>query len=265
MPSSSSNMSKAEKREAAREQARVLREAQAKREKRNRNLIIIGIVALIAIVAVAVYSIVSAGNEKAGQSAIEQVSDVPANSSMADGGISLGSSLVAGTANKGAPTIDVYLDYTCPHCADFEKINGADVDELVSTGKATVVYHPIPLLDQSGDLSGFSGRAVNAAATVADKAPEAYNAFQKALFALYANATDPNPTGEQIAAAAVQAGVPQAVADTFTAGTFKDWAKASLEQFAKDGYRGTPTVLINGKDFEGWSEKGALAKAVAAA
>ena len=271
MPSSSSNLSKSEKREAAREQARQLREAQAKREKRNRNLMIAGIVALIVIVAVAVYAIISAGNEQANESAIEQVSEVPANTTLADGGISLGSSLTAGTANEGAPVLDVYLDFTCTYCEQFEAVNADDIDAMVSAGDATVVYHPVAILDSTGDFSGFSGRAAQAAAVVADQAPEAYNAFQGALFDLYrgAGATEGaaagEPTDADIAAAAVEAGVPQAVADAIDDGSFTEWVEATTQQFGKDGHTGTPTVLIDGEDFEGWTEEGALAQAVAGA
>ncbi|WP_418606106.1 DsbA family protein [Georgenia sp. SUBG003] len=67
---------------------------------------------------------------------------MPANTSVEDGGISLGSEMVAGTENPDAPVLDVYLDFACPHCADFEEVNADDIDSLVTAGEATVVYHP---------------------------------------------------------------------------------------------------------------------------
>lgn len=266
--SSSTNMSKAQKRDAAREQARQLRDAQAKREKRTRNLIIIGLVALIAVVAVIVTIIVQQGNEKANTSAIESVENIPANTSVDDGGISLGADLVAGTENAGVPVLDVYLDFTCIYCAQFEEINAADIDELVAAGDATVVYHPVSILDRTGDFSGFSGRAAQAVAVVADQAPEAYNDFQSALFTLYRDAaategsTAGEPTDADIAAAATGAGVPDDVVATMADGVFTDWVAATTEQFGRDGYTGTPTVLLDGEEFNGWNEPGALAAAI---
>ncbi|KAE8764092.1 DsbA family protein [Georgenia thermotolerans] len=263
----SSNISKAEKREAAREQARQLREAQARRERRNRNLLITGVIVLIVVVAVAVFAIVRQGSKPA----ISAVKEVPANTQVKDGGISLGSSLTAGTANEGAPTIDVYLDYTCPYCAQFEKINADSINELVKAGDATVVYHPVAILDRTGNFSGFSGRAAAAAATVADKAPEAFNAFHTALYDMYTSSgategvASTEPDEQAIIDTAVKAGVPQDVANTVGDGTFTDWVGATTEQFRKDGFSGTPTVLINGKDFQNWSQPGALADAVKAA
>ncbi|MFD1505450.1 disulfide bond formation protein DsbA [Georgenia yuyongxinii] len=256
----STNMPKAQRREAAREEARKLRDAQAAREKRNRNLLIGGVIALIVIVAIAVFAIVREGNKPA----IENVAVVPANTTLENGGVSLGADLVAGTANEGAPVIDVYLDFTCPHCATFEEVNGEAIDELVAAGEATVVYHPMPWLSEP-DWTNFSARATNAVAVVADQAPEAYNAFQRGLFELFAGAAGTEPTDEQIATTAVEAGVPQEVADTFTDREFIEWGVAAREQFQKDGYRGTPTVLIDGKEFEGWTEPGGLAEAVNAA
>ncbi|MFH5824922.1 DsbA family protein [Georgenia sp. AZ-5] len=261
-----SNMTKAERREAAREQARQLREAQLRREKRNRRLIVVGVVVLIAVMAAALFAIVRQGSE----SALKSVEEVPANTTL-DGGISLGSSLTAGTANEGAPVIDVYLDFTCSYCGQFEEINADDIDEMVAAGDATVVYHPVAILDRTGDFSGFSGRAAQAAAVVADKAPEAYNDLQAALFDLYRGAgategaTAAEPTDADIAAAALEAGVPREVADTIDDGTFTDWVAATTEQFGRDGFTGTPTVLVDGEEFVGWQEEGALAEAVAGA
>lgn len=258
--SPSSHSTKAQRRDAAREQARQLRESQARREKRNRTLIIAGVVTLIVVVAVVLYVIISQGN----RSVIASVADVPENTSVEDGGISLGSELVAGTSNDNAPVLDVYLDFTCPHCATFEEINAEDIDALVAAGEATVVYHPVAILDRSGDFTGFSGRAVQAAGVVADRAPEAYNAFQSALFDLFAETTDAEPTDEQIAAAAAEAGVPQEVADTLASGErpFAEWVEATTQEFSRDGFRGTPTVLIEGEDFQGWNEPGALVEAI---
>lgn len=260
MSSSSSSNTKAQRRDAAREQARKLREAQARREKRNRSLIIAGVLALVVVVGIALYVIISQGNK----SVIESVADVPANTSVKDGGISLGSDLVAGTENSGAPVLDVYLDFACPHCATFEEVNADDIDSLVAAGEATVVYHPVAILDGSGgEYTGFSGRAVNAAGIVADQAPEAYNAFQEGLFKLFAGASA-EPTDQEIAATAVEAGVPQKVADTIAAGEhpYKDWVAATTKQFSRDGFTGTPTVLVNGEEFDGWSEPGALVDAL---
>ena len=266
MSSSNTRMTKAERRDAAREKARQLRAEQVKREKRNKMLVIAGVVAFLVVVAIAVYSIVSAGT----QPEIEQVETVPANTSVEDGGISLGESLTAGTTNEGAPVISVYQDYTCVYCSQFEELNGEDVVELVESGEATFVVHPIALLDRSGNFSAYSGRATHAAAVVADQAPEQFLAANEALFDLYDEARDAGgeePGAAEIRQALTDAGIPEEVAveatpEEIAEGTFYDWVQATTEQASQDGISGTPTVYVEGEVFEGWTEEGALAEAV---
>ena len=47
----------------------------------------------------------------------------------------------------GPVTIDVYADFLCPLCRQFEQQSGATLDQLAADRKATVVYHPIAILD----------------------------------------------------------------------------------------------------------------------
>src|SRR5659263_596133 len=160
-------LTKQERRETAREEARKLREAQERRAKRNRTLLIVGLAVGLIAVAALVWGIVAAGNK----SALDGVTR-PQGSDLT-GGIPVGMTLEAGTDNSSvdARVVNVYLDYTCSYCAQFEEINAADLKTLAKDGTATVVIHPVSILDRSGDYSGFSGLAANAAATVADRAP----------------------------------------------------------------------------------------------
>lgn len=265
--SNNARTTKADRREAAREKARQIREEQERREKRNRMLLIGGVVVFLVVVGIAVWSIVSAGNEPV----IEEVNAVPANTSVDDGGISVGPGLAAGsTAGDDAPVIDIYLDYTCIHCSNLEDINAEDLSELADSGDATVVYHPIALLDQSGNFTGYSGRAVHAIGVVADQAPEQFTEAQTALFTLYDAAREAGgaePDQAAVRDALVEAGVPQDVAeaaapDDVTTGEFADWVQATTDQARNDDITGTPTVYIDGEEFTGWTEQGAFAEAV---
>lgn len=259
-----SRLTKQERRETAREEARKLREAQERRAKRNRTLLIVGLAVGLIAVAALVWGIVAAGNK----SALDGVTR-PQGSDLT-GGIPVGMTLEAGTDNSSvdARVVNVYLDYTCSYCAQFEEINAADLKTLAKDGTATVIIHPVSILDRSGDYSGFSGLAANAAATVADRAPAQFLDFSQQLFVIYTAAVDAavnsgastvtEPTIADIEAAAVGVGVPQEVADTFAAGDFTDWVAATTRQFGRDGFEGTPTILVDGVEFVGWPEAGAL-------
>lgn len=262
----SERLTKQQRREAAREQARKLREEQERRDKRNRTILIAGlVVAAVAVVAL-VWAIVSSSSS----SALDGV-DRPANSD-ASGGIPIGSSLEAGSENPGATEVSVYLDYTCSYCAQFELINAADLETAAADGEATVRFHPVAILDNSGSYTDFSGQAVNAVATVAEYAPAQFLDFHTELFTLWDTAVQaaidagasaiPEPTVADIQATAVAVGVPQDVADRIAEGEFSDWVAATTRQFGRDGYEGTPTIVVDGEEFLGWPEEGALLDAI---
>lgn len=264
---STERLTKQQRREAAREQARKLREEQERRDKRNRIILIAGLAVAALVVVALVWAIVSSS----GRSALDGVAR-PANSD-ASGGIPIGSSLEAGSENPGATEVSVYLDYTCSYCAEFEEINAADLETAAVDGEATVRFHPVAILDGSdGAYTDFSGQAVNAAATVAEYAPAQFLDFHTELFTLWDTALQAaidagasavtEPTVADIQATAVAVGVPQEVADRIADGEFAEWVAATTRQFGRDGYQGTPTIVVDGEEFLGWPEEGALLDAI---
>ncbi|MEE6273794.1 DsbA family protein [Georgenia wangjunii] len=257
-PSNIKQQNKQERRDAAREQARKLREAQQRREKRNRLFIIGGVIAFVAIVAVALVSILS----QSGGPSLDGA-ERPSTATEA-GAIPVGADGAAGTVNEDAPVVDVYYDYQCPHCATFEQTNAELLVELASSGDATIEYHPISILDNSGNNTGFSTRGAQAAAVVADQAPELFVDFNTALFDAQGPAGGVALSDDQIAQAAESVGVPQDVIDSFGGSTFRDWVRGATTQAAEDGVQATPTIHIDGEPWQGnWQEPGALEQAVA--
>src|SRR5690606_36334013 len=105
--------------------------------------------------------------------------------------------------------------------------------------------HPISILDHYSQGSKFSTRAANAAATVADAAPEQVVPF---LSAMYENQPSEGTTGlsdEQIAQIAIDVGVPEDVAGTFADGRFTKWVIAATDKSSQDGVPGTPAVMVD--------------------
>ncbi|SEE92781.1 DsbA family protein [Ruania alba] len=235
MPSSN-KMTKTERREAARLEAERLRKIQAKQDKRNRGILIVVVVAVVALIAVAGVMIY----QSAGRTLLSDYEgESPAGSDL-HGGITFGADGV-GSPNEGAPTVDIYVDFQCPHCASFEEVNGEDVIQAVADGDATAVYHPVDFLDNA---AMNSTRTANAFAVVATEAPEAAMDFMTLMFE---NQSSTEFTDEQIAQVAVEAGVPQEVADTFAEGTYHEWIELASDQASRDGYTGTPTIVIDGE------------------
>lgn len=263
-------LTKAERRELAREKARKLQEERERREKRNRMLIIGGVVVFVVLVGLAVWAIVSQSNRSL-------LSDVhrPADSSVhtLQGGISVGSSLEAGTANEGAVDVNIYLDYTCSYCNQLEEVNAEDLEAMASEGLITLSMHPVAILDSSGDFSGYTSLAANAAATVAQYAPDKFLDANAALFGIYSNAVAEAqatasqnlalPGVEGIQDVLREAGVPDDAVERVAEGEFAEWVAATTQQFYRDGYRGTPVVLVDGEQLTNeWQQPGALREMV---
>ena len=281
MPTNEPRPSKAERRDEARVKAIQMREQQKKREKRNRTIAISGLVAAVVVLAVVVALILgqtkgtSAGAAYTGDAV--KLADVAKPSTAEDNGaIPVGATGKAGEKPAtGDVVVSVYLDYMCPYCHQFETANDAELATLRAAGGVTVEYHPISILDRLSSGTEYSTRASNAAAIVADQAPDKFPAFNTALFANQPAENSQGLSDDEIAKLALTAGVPQSVVDKFTATvpgkswrTFAPYVSALTAQASVDlgASYGTPTVLINGTAFKGdLYSAGPLTQAIVAA
>jgi len=243
-------------REAARREAERIAAKQAASDNRTRN-ILIGVIVVVILALVGVGYMLVKESQRTLLSEFE--GPAPASSDL-HGGIPFGGEgAVAGVENEGAPKVDIYADFHCPACKGFDEVNAEDIRDLASSGEANSVYHPVNILDRSGDLTGYSTRAANAFVEVVEHQPELALTFMEELFAL-----QPGPEGytdEQIAEIAVSVGVSEEVAAGFSEGTYAEWVQVAREQAARDGMRATPSVAFDGEieDFD-WRVPGALAE-----
>lgn len=250
------NASREQRRQEARAKADQLRQEQAARERRSRTILIAvlgGIVALVVVVGIVIF------NESKKTLLDDFNGAVPANSDN-HGGIVVGAK-GAGEPNAGAKDLQVYLDFMCPYCGQFEAANAADLTGLRDAGDINVTYHILSNLDRLSAGTAFSTRSANAAVTVASDAPESFVPFLEGMFANQPEENTPGLSDEEIAAIALEAGVPQEVVDTFADGTYVEWVGVATQQAVRDGYGPTPTVVLDGTKVEGvpYYEPGQLA------
>ena len=147
--------------------------------------------------------------------------------------------------------IDVYQDYMCPYCGDFDRANAADLAALAASGQAQIRLHPMNFLDKASQGSKYSTRAANALVTVAKTEPDKMLAFNTALYADQPAENTPGLTDAQIAERATAAGVSAATIATFTQLTNADFVNNTTQAAFADGVDSTPTVMINGTPFDG--------------
>ncbi len=245
---------------AAREVAAAQRNAQLKKDRRNR-MIIIGILILaVFALAAAIFWINKQGEAK-------PLADTEApKATTVDGGISFGKGRVAGTDNgPDAVEIGVYSDFSCSYCEAFDIKNSAAINTLLESGDATLVFHPVAILQPQ-----FSRDTAEATAYLADKSPEHVLDFVNTVFA-----TQPSENGplskEQTQSAAESVGVDPAIAKDMFNGDWKKWVVAASNdasnnkalQNDKGGF-GTPTITIDGKRLDekyNWTVDGQLTQA----
>ncbi len=264
--SASERPSKNERRAEAREKARQLRHEQQKKERRTR-LLLQGGVALAAVAIIAVIALVLVNSVRP---------DGPGPRNMASDGIRIGEGLVAvstpalgpndrpvtSEANPpGVVDIQIFVDYLCPFCADFEAENGELIRTLVESGAATVEYRPIAILTNMSAGTQYSLRAANAAACVANFDPDSFFDVNEALFAAQpeegsAGLDDAELLDVIQAAGAGSTQLESCIADR----TFRSWVQAATDRAVTgplavrnaeiESIMGTPTVLVNGELYE---------------
>jgi protein-disulfide isomerase len=78
-------------------------------------------------------------------------------------------SVVMARPDAQAPVVEVYADFQCPVCADFEEINAGTLNELAAEGEAVVHFRPVSIFAlQPSPVSDNSLRAAAAARAAAD-------------------------------------------------------------------------------------------------
>lgn len=148
-------------------------------------------------------------------------------------------------SGSGPVMVDVYEDFLCPVCRQFEDQSGATLKQLADQGKVTVRYHPIAILDDMSNGTKYSTRAAAAVAAAAEEGK--FLQFHEALFANQpaegSNGLDEAKLIELGRAAGLGDGFAGAVRD----GKWESWAAKVTETASARGVTGTPTVLVNGK------------------
>ena len=249
-------MTKAERRELAREKARKLQAEEAKRAKRNKMLTIGVIVIAVILVGVAIFAIVS--NRGDDESTTGRQEWDPVNVQV-EPVIKEGTDVTTGYSVLGeeaelsadAPRVDIYFDYMCTYCNDLEQFNGGDINDIIATGDSEFVFHPVAIM-----RNDFSANAAASFKYVAENSPEHLMAFHKNVFAdtdaILNNRSSTLPDWDNLVASAKDAGVPDEIADSMQAEADLAWANETTQEFLST-YRGTPTVLVNGTETSAWA------------
>ena len=260
-------LSKNEKREAAREKARLLREEQRKKDRRSRFIlqgsIALALVAIVAVVAVLLMNLGGPSGPGPKNMASDGIQLTQGGIATETAALKSGQDPVANTRDEASGTLDIqmYVDYLCPICGQFEATNGAYITSLLDNGKTTVEIHPIAILDRLSQGTKYSTRATNAAACVANYSPNQYYDVHNLLFA---NQPKENTVGlgdDELISLTTQAAVlnPDKISTCIKNQEFKKWVGDSTARALNgpipnsnvDKVTGTPTIIVNGLKYTG--------------
>ena len=140
--------------------------------------------------------------------------------------------------NADAPvTVDLYVDYQCPHCRDFEAIAAKPLNDYVDNGTIKVVYHPIAI------LSGYSVWGSAAAGCAADEGK-----FREYSQALFDSQSEMRPAALATLGKKVGLTSPK-FQQCVKKVKYENWTLGMRKPAQRENVQGTPTVLLNHQDF----------------
>ncbi len=146
----------------------------------------------------------------------------------------------------GPVVIDEYFDFLCPVCRRVEQETSLELDGLVREGKATVVYHPVALLDDYTSPGGYSTRAASAGGCAAEAG--VFPRFYGLLMNRQPEEGGPGLSDQQLIEFAIESGArPEEVADCIAEGRFRPWVEAATDRAGGVArIVATPTILVEG-------------------
>jgi protein-disulfide isomerase len=257
------SMTKKERKEFQREIARIEREQERKRRTRRRIVtILVTVVAVLAVLALVGWAVFSSlqnanrGPKNMLSDGIVLTGDGQAITATQTKPLEWGAKPVATTegAAENQVSMRLYVDYSDKDAATFSTSNLEQLQQWLTAGYVTLEVHPVSI---SGD--GYGLRAANAAACVADLAPDTFLAAHTALAAAQAEATASSPSNEEIATAMSGAGITaEGVSACITDGKFDGWVTRATERATASTLPGSDTalksgalLLVNGQPYTG--------------
>ncbi|PRY37884.1 DsbA family protein [Umezawaea tangerina] len=231
--------------------------AQARNTGGNRVAIIAGVVVVLVLAVVVVGAVVIAGKNRDTTAENGNIPVVTSGASAVPVALEEQSGTVVVGKDGAKATIDVYEDFLCPVCGQFEATYGKKIEAALTAGTLKVRYHVVNLLDAKSTPPGYSLLSANAALSVAKNNPAKFADFHDSLFGAQPREGGPGYTADQIVALGKELQVGGTYEQDVRNGAFDATVKAAYQKAGSDpalqqtqggqSYFGTPTVASGGK------------------
>ncbi len=243
--------------------AEQMRKEREKADRKQRNLITVGIVVVvIALVAVGGYAVKNENDKNKKETEVIN----PKNTTK-DFGITYTTADAGGEAPSGTKpvSVELYEDFQCPACLQFEQASNAFLKEQVKSGAITITYRPFSFLDENGaSPNRYSHRSTNAALCALDQG--GVDDYVKVHDYLYQNQPQERTNGPENAEliTALQGLGVTGIDSCVRTERFVPWIDEAKAAGTDRGVSSTPTVFVGGKKVESPSPD-VLQKAIDAA
>jgi protein-disulfide isomerase len=152
-----------------------------------------------------------------------------------------GSGLVFNATAK--PVVDVWEDFQCPACGNFERVNGQYLYDVVAQGKAKVVFHTLSFLGPESIILANAGACANASGK--------FLALHSYLFAHQQIENSSYWGVSSTIAAGDAAGLTDAAfASCVTNDTYSKWVQKIEASGSSSNINQIPTIFVNGKQID---------------
>ncbi|GAA2167719.1 DsbA family protein [Actinomadura napierensis] len=146
-----------------------------------------------------------------------------------------------------SPVVDIYEDFSCPPCGNFDKTNDPMLKQIAVAGEAKVVFHPMVVFGTGTEPQhGNSTRAAAALRCVGDGAR--WLSYQDALYAHQPSESEQGySTADLIAWAAPYGLTGDDFEQCVKSQRFAGEVATVSRSYISSGVQGTPSVRVNGK------------------
>ena len=223
--------------------AEQMRKGREKADRRQRNLITVAIVVVVVLlIAAAGWGIKSLSDDN------EKATEVVEPANLVESGVPYPAT--GGADNSKAPVVEIFEDFLCPACGQFEQVSGAFLKQQAAEGAIQLRFMPFSFLHQQS-TNDYSRRATNVAMCALDSdGPEAFWKVHELLYANQPSEGGAGPENAELIDLAEEAGV-TGIDECVRTEKFVPWVDEIKDTFAEDRkVSGTPTVHINGKETE---------------
>ncbi|MCD0443677.1 DsbA family protein [Glycomyces sp. A-F 0318] len=166
----------------------------------------------------------------------------------------------------GPVEIDLYIDYMCPACRQFEATHAADLQGWLDDGSVTVDYHPIAILDRLSQGTEYSTRAASAAVCAADAGEQPFLNYTTALYAGQPAENTTGLTDGELKRIGADTGLDGDWEQCVDEETYYGWVQEGTASATDgQGVSSTPTAVVDGKRVDSQDFADTVEAAIAAA